>query len=391
MVAFTIPVRAARPRVAAFIVMLAAACESTPRVPAEDDAVSSGQTSANAQPESQSNANVSPPLQDASRRLRKPRVPMAVALRPIRRIGVPGADAPVENPVDLRFSSSGLLVSDHASLDVRIYNSASGAVVSRFGRYGRGPWEFVVPPTIIGTYDAPLLLEASVGRIHELSRRGANGTTAMNRSRQWTTGCQLPNGNILTQASSAPVGMAFYESELGGTARLVDSIPHPIARVSALGFIVRQTALRQVDDSTCGYFPVYHPEWAITAALGEVHHSVAIESLPPATMVTEPTERGARYFVNAEARAGHVDARAWRDYIVVLFQGTTRERNRLLDFYSRSTLTYVGSVVLPRESTRIAIHSDTLAVIETVDDVPQIQMYLMTDINSTSGAVLRSP
>jgi hypothetical protein len=62
---------------------------------------------------------------------------------------------------------------------------------------------------------------------------------------------------------------------------------------------------------------------------------------------------------------------------VVLFQGTTRDRNKLLDFYERSTLSYAGSVVLQREASRFAIRADTLAVIETVDDELRIQLYLM--------------
>ncbi len=310
-------------------------------------------------------------------RPRRPRVPMAVSLKPLMRIGAPGAVAAIESPVDLRFSQLGLLVSDHGSLDVRIYNSSSGALERRVGRYGRGPWEFVVPPTIIGTYENPLLLEASIGRIHEFSKLASFGTTTMNRARQWITGCRLPDGNLLTQAAAAPVGMAFYRSEIGGDARLLDSAQHPIVSVRSHGFFVQQTAVRQVDDSTCGYFPAYHSVWALEEASGAVRVAFAVESLPPASMITEPTERGARFYVSADARAGHLDTRSWRDFVVILFQGTSRDRNKLLDFYDRRSLSYVGSVVLPHPATRIAFRGDTLAVIEEVDDEPRVQLYLL--------------
>lgn len=308
---------------------------------------------------------------------RPPRTRIAVTLQPLRAMGPSGSDAPVENPVDLRFSHLGLLISDYGTLDVRVYNSTTGELVRRIGRYGRGPWEFVMPPSIIGTYADPLLLEASVGRLHELSRLPNNGTTTMNRARQWITGCRMPSGHLLTQASASPVGMEYYVSEIGGSARLVDSSHHPIARIQSLGFFVRQTAVRQVDDSTCGYFPAYHEDWALAEADGSLRVAAAVESLPPASMITEPTARGARFMVNAEARSGHVDSRAWRDFVILLFQGTTRERNRILDFYDRRTLAYVGTVVLPHHATRIAVHKDTLAVVEEIDEEPRVRLYLL--------------
>jgi hypothetical protein len=307
---------------------------------------------------------------------------MAVTLKPILRLAAPGAEVALESPVDIRFSRLGLLVSDHGSLDVRIYNSSSGALERRIGRYGRGPWEFVVPPTIIGTYEHPILLEASVGRLHEVSRLASFGTTTMNRARQWISGCRLPSGRLLTQAAASPLGMAFYQSEIGGEARLLDSARHPIASVRALGFFAQQTAVRQVDDSTCGYFPAYHGDWALQDGNGDVRRATSVESLPPASMITEPTERGARFYVNAEARAGHLDSRSWRDFIVILFQGTSREQNRLLDFYDRRSLAYVGSLVLPHPSTRFAVRGDTLAVIEEVDEEPRVQLYLLLSVGT---------
>jgi hypothetical protein len=284
----------------------------------------------------------------------------------------------LENPVDLRFSHLGLLVSDAGDLSVRALNAGNGVERWRVGRYGRGPWEFVAPPLLIGTWAEPVALEAAVGRIHEFRKLSARATSQMIRDRQWTTGCVLRPNALITQSSSSPVGMSYYVSQFGDEARVADSFPHPIERLQHVGFFVRQTPLAQVDDSSCAFIPAYHGEFALMDATGTFEHGFAVESLPPAEMSVEKTERGARYSVARGAVAGYLDARAWRDKLLILFEGRSRDKGKLLDVYNRRTLRYEGTILLPVRATRIAVSGDTIAILGvTQEDEPTIVIGLL--------------
>jgi hypothetical protein len=191
------------------------------------------------------------------------------------------------------------------------------------------------------------------------------------------SGCRLPSGRLLLQAAARLTGRSFFLASYDSASHEIDSLEHPVARIRTIGFFAQQTTIRQVDDSTCGYFPTDHAEWGLHRDGRDAVVTMGIESLPPAEMVTIPSERGAIYHMDPTARAATIDARAWRDAVIVLFEGATRQRHRLLDFYGRDRLEYRGSLVLPYRASRIAVHGDTLVVIGDEDDEPVLYAYLL--------------
>jgi hypothetical protein len=180
------------------------------------------------------------------------------------------------------------------------------------------------------------------------------------------------------QAAARLTGRPFSLASYDSATREVDSLEHPVARLRTVGFFAQQTTIRQIDDSTCGYFPTYHAEWGLHRDGSDVGLTVGVESLPPAEMVTTPSGRGAIYRMDPRARAATIDARAWRDAVIVLFEGATSQRHRLLDFYGRDQLEYRGSLVLPYRASRIAVHGDTLVLIGYEDDEPVLHAYLLS-------------
>jgi hypothetical protein len=131
--------------------------------------------------------------QDRETRSLAPRRRIAVTLHRLWTLGGSAPGVPLD-PVDIRFSTFGVLVSDAGDHSIRVHDPASGALRRTIGRFWRGPLEFVVPPSLIGTFLLLIALEASVGRVHALTAPGARATISLPRSRQQIAGCRLPSG-----------------------------------------------------------------------------------------------------------------------------------------------------------------------------------------------------
>lgn len=75
------------------------------------------------------------------------------------------------------------------------------------------------------------------------------------------------------------------------------------------------------------------------------------------------------------ATMGPVDAARWRDYLLVLFEGKTAQRRRIVDMYRIDDLGYAGSFLLPSRSLRIGAHHDSLVVIGEENEFPTLSLF----------------
>jgi hypothetical protein len=315
--------------------------------------------------------------------LSTPRRPFAASLALRWQVPDSTDDSEILLPAYISFSTLGLLVSDASERAIFTLNSATGEVLSRRGRYGRGPLEFVRPPLLVGSYDSPMVFEAPVGRVHRLGGTSESATDHVARTRPWQSACVLGDGSFFLQAAARPTGAAFYRSNAGSPAGETESIEHPIVRLRSVGWFARQTRVTQLDDETCALLPSFHQEFAVVGTDGRTTVAFAVESLPPAEMhVSGNGGPGTRYSMKRGAARGASDAHAWRGFIVLLFQGRSPLRGRLLDIYSRADLSYRGSLVLPFRAERFAVRGDSLAVIGERDGIPVVAGFIISSNTS---------
>lgn len=278
-------------------------------------------------------------------------------------------------PIDVQFSSAGLLVFDYGEMQVKVLDPASGALRHTLGGRGAGPGEFNGPVQLFGTWAHPLSVQFSSLRVTSLSSQKSR-SVAVATSGLWASGCTTGKDVVLLQ-TSGDGAHDYFLSTKGQGARVIDSMAVPWARLQALPFILRQAGLRQLDDSTCALLPLYQEEFAILPASGQPRLGLNVESVPPATAKIESSDKRRSASLTRGAKPGAVDARGWRDAVIVLFRGTTRLRGRILDVYSRSDLTYRGSAALPFEALRIAIRGDTLVAVGEDDADPVVAAFLI--------------
>lgn len=291
-------------------------------------------------------------------------------------------------PSDLQFAEQGLAVYDYGEKRIHVIEVASGRPRFAVGRRGPGPAEFGDRPVwLFGTWSRPMAVEFSDGRITALVNDKLQ-TVRVSRERRWATGCAWGSDTVLLQTSGHEV-FDYFVSTTGETARVVDSIAAPWPRHRALPFIVRQGPLRQADDSTCALLPLYEREFALISPNREAWLGMHIEPLPEAKELLEGNGKMRSSSLAKGARRGALDARLWRGFLLVLFQGTSDKRRRILDVYDRSTLSYQGSTLLPFEASRFATRGDTLVMIGENDDEPILAAYLLSTITPAAKPVRR--
>jgi len=315
-------------------------------------------------------------VESAGEALAAPRRPLYVRLRPLWTHRDASDPEVLLHPVDVRITDLGVLVSDYGRHSIRAFDTRTGRLTQEWGRYGHGPLEFVNPPVVIGTAQAPLAFDPRTGRAHWL-KDAPPRTLFVDRGRPWMSGCLLADGQMLLSASPRPTGTAFATSAIGVNPISSDSMEHPIASMRAIGWFARQTALHQADDTTCVVAPNFHRDFATISRFGSVTVGTSIEELPLADMETERNGKSIVYSMTRTARAGHRSAAIWRNQVLILTEGTSALKRRLVDVYAREDLSYRGTILLPFLADRIATRGDTLAVIGEQDDALFLALLLL--------------
>lgn len=315
-------------------------------------------------------------------RVALPRVPFAGALSLVWERLSFEEDTVLLYPSDVQFSSRGLLVFDAGSRQLRVLSSSTGKLVSTFGREGKGPGELSPSFWFQGSYGRPVSFDANQRRLTQLTgERDSLVTLPFPRNRRWSSTCALDDSLTLGYASSASA-----ESDLLLVAgeRVVDSISNPFEDLRAEHFMARQAILRQLDDSSCAVLTAYQRRFAVisrdrTVRLGVYPESSAVMQV---NVVTADDGKSILSSLPRGARVGPADARAWREYVLVLFAGRTTLAGRTIDVFAREDLTYQGSLVLPSKARRMSVHGDSLVVIGERNDYPTVSLFILRPRNS---------
>ncbi len=301
------------------------------------------------------------------------------------------ADSTLLLPTDLQFARAGLLVFDAGASRIRVVNWSPRLSVASYGRAGRGPGEHSIALRFQGTYDRPMAFDRENRRHSRLERIADSIGTAPAPNRPIKSSCLLGDGISLGTISANDMEFFRNRSSSGDPIQQVDlvasrgsevidssSLPLPeLLRIAPIG---RQAVTQQLDDSTCVLIAYYQSQFAVTGAIRAWRTAAYVEAVPPVDPqpVVQDEGRSARIGMPRGAKISAIDARAWRDMILVLYEGSTRQAGKLLDVYRRSDLTYRGSFVLPDKADRIAVSGDTLAVIAERGDTPIIQLFRLS-------------
>lgn len=306
-----------------------------------------------------------------------PRRSLGFALRLLWKTDTTSVAEASVHPFDIHFSDRGLLVMDVGDSRLNLLDSRTGTTLARAGGEGAGPNELRGVVTVFGTRTRPMLLEFQSGRVAELG--GGNAAlipVSASRAKVWTSGCAWGDGRLLLN-KIGPTPFEYFVSTIGRDPEIVDSLAMPWPRLLAQAFIARQARLRQVDDSTCAILPAYYPEFALLSPSRPIVTGRHIEELPAAVGVDTKVGNATEHTVARGAKHGHRDARAWRDAVIILFEGTSEHKGRVLDVFSRKDLLYRGSMLLPFEGGKIAISGDTLAVVGEENFYPVVAAFLL--------------
>ncbi|MCC6931225.1 MAG: hypothetical protein IT359_19710 [Gemmatimonadaceae bacterium] len=305
-----------------------------------------------------------------------PRRDAGLTLRLLWRSDTQRGAATLIYPIDVVFAAQGLAIYDHGEKHVQVVDAATGRARFAVGRHGPGPGEFGdYAVTFFGPPSRALMVEALDGRVTALEGDKLV-PQRVPREQRWSSGCTWGSDRFLLQVHGNGAHDSFVVST-GDGARIIDSVAAPWPRHRTLPFLVRQAPLRQLDDATCAYLPVYQREFAIISHKAPPMTGVHVEVLPEAREDIRGTRTRRVHSLADGTKAGARDTAAWRDALLVSFWGTSPHRRRVLDVYDRRTLAYRGSLLVPHEIDHLAVHGDTLAVTAEVDDVPVVAVFLL--------------
>lgn len=235
-----------------------------------------------------------------------PRRDAGITLRPLWRSDTQRGPATLTYPFDLVFAAQRLAIYDHGEKHVQVVDASTGRARFAVGRHGPGPGEFGDRAvTFFGPPARPLMVEAIDGRVTALDGEKLT-PRRVPKEQRWSTGCQWGRDRLLLQVRGLEQHDTYVVT-MGDGARIVDSMPAPWPRHRTLPFLVRQASLRQLDDSTCVYLPVYQQEFAIISPTAPPVTGTHIESLPEAREKLSGTSKRRRYSLAEGTKAGASD------------------------------------------------------------------------------------
>jgi hypothetical protein len=303
-----------------------------------------------------------------------PRRAAALSLVEIWRVGGPDDPGELVQPVHLFASHLGVMVSELDGAHVRVYSARDGGLTDTIGRYGFGPGEFGRVPQLLGSFDQPMAFEGANARLSLLSRGQPPKTSRVASGRSWVTACALEPGRILLQVTGWNDD-GYVVSTVGDSARVIDSLAHPFAELRDVLPIARQASLHQVDDSTCAILPGYAQRFAVLRS-GRLTFGDGIEPAPIPAAAQEGEGVGSRRGIASGTRPTNQSAASWNGRLLLLHNGRTALRRRLVDIYA-SDLRYESSLALPFDATYIAVLGDTLFALGEVEDEPVLAAFVL--------------
>jgi hypothetical protein len=318
------------------------------------------------------------------------RRPFPARLQRLWRRGGVTDDSLLLLPTEVHLSRAGLLVFDVSERSIRVFDAADGAFRYTAGREGRGPGEFSIGFWFMGTYEYPMAFDLEQRRVTALNALPTLASPVALPNRRLKAACALDSNTVMGWAGKdslppwlPPVpGVDLSKRPdfliVSGDS-VLDSLPSPWPDMRSQPEILRQSTLRQVSADECAIMLSYGGRFALRASDGRMKFGTVAESIQTVQpdIKVAPDGRSGSISLPRTARVGPMDARRWRDFVVILYSGKTALADRILDFHRASDLSYAGSLVLPERLTQIAIHGDTLSGVGNRDDYPVLTTFVL--------------
>lgn len=318
--------------------------------------------------------------------LSAPRTAVAVRFSRLWEFASSDVDTVLMAPFDVHLSALGILVFDQGASAIRVFDATTGRFVRSVGSRGKGPGEFTVAGWFQGAYERPVVFDGIQRRLTPIAQPfDTLRSQSIAAGESWGSTCALDANRTL--------GTAFRSKQpeflIAAGGRVVDSMYNPWPALHAMHYVARQSVIRQLDDTTCAIATLFQGDFAILTGDGDLMKGTYIEPASPVEQRVRKYNDGVErrsIRLAPGARIGARDIRGWRDRTVILYGGRSKHAGRLLDFYSRTSMAYEGSLVLPFVAQRISVHGDTLVAIGSRDDYPVIAAFLLG-----SAGNLRTP
>lgn len=322
--------------------------------------------------------SLSKPTEDRSvtERPDAPRRALPITVRELWATTPSDSDSIFVLPNDLWFTPHGLLVIDAADRVIHVIDGASGRVRRSIGRGGDGPGELHAGMRFLGTAAAPMLFDQRSRKFVRLVGDSLTPRSApMTAKPSWITMCAVGPDETL----GSVLGREGFEFLLTHGGEVVDSLPTPWPELLVDDFLIRQATVQQLTDSTCIMTTVYRAAFATFQQGRTTIRGNYVEALPrtSATVTRDTAAKATWHTVPRGSVPGPTHAAMRRDFVVLAFHGRSTQRDRVLDLYRASDLSYHGSIVFPFIARRIAVSGDTLAIIGEQDDLPFLAAYIL--------------
>jgi hypothetical protein len=259
-------------------------------------------------------------------------------------------------PTMIAADRRGVYALDIAGPRVVAFRATGGALEWMVGHSGGGPGEFRAPSSLSLTADGSIVVTDARGA--RLSVFRADGTLKrtipLGEEPNTLRTCALSPGQFLVKQlvdGTPPIAQIDTDGVVGRRYAL------PWGQLRKLSSIVGQVELVPGEDApVCMMATIFGPGFAIvdSGGIGAVHPYV--ESFAPPDVIASPDHRSFRL---KDRRIAALSVAEEHDTIAVLFEGLTRDRDKLLDFYRMGDGAYLGSVRLPHREKYMALADGT--------------------------------
>ncbi len=258
------------------------------------------------------------------------------------------SDTVLLQPLLLLAFDSTVYVAEYGNMVVLALDAATGSVRWTAGRRGSGPREFM-RPVLFRALDGMLAVaDAPNQRISTVRADGSFASEArVELPSSVRSACQLSADVLLAGAVGRHSALLRFSPQ--------DSSPRKVqapwlADLDQLPTVLGQFHLTQVSPSLCAFVPLLGPSdlRVFDEQMQVVARVPARERLSPATADTQVLAGGViRTTIGRDAVFGWADVAIVGESAFVVFEGSSKERLRLIDEFSLPDFAYVGTHLAP--------------------------------------------
>lgn len=280
--------------------------------------------------------------------------------------GGPRDDAILAQPLKMAAFGDLLIVLDPGQDGITALRISDGTLVWRYSRRGDGPGELRNPVAMTVMPNGQIAVaDASSHRLTVIDSSGRFVHTSMHQRPSIDALCAIDRDLLLSFGGMASVGFAIINVRSGKTVR---EVPSPWrATPSSDHFVLQGQLSPDSADGDCVFAETIGSRFALFRSGDRLWEAEYIEPIAAAT----PPRPG------RPPDASAISTSIRGDTVIVSFDGRTRDRRKLIDFYSRRDGRYLKSVVTPRNASWMTRSRDTYFVLHGIDGYPAISALRM--------------